>query len=225
MRASLADKKHQYGQACGVAHALDILGERWTLLVVRELLLGPKRFADLRAGLQGISANILSQRLAALERAGVVVKRTLAYPVSVALYELTAWGYDALPIVRSLAIWGYRSPGFDLSQPLSTTTLLLAIRDRLDLDKLGRKSAEIGLRLGFDSFILKIEGGHLEIQRGSPTSAEVLIDGSISEVAAVLYGGASLETVMVTGNMLLATQFAASLAKPLTTTSPPSGDE
>src|SRR5687768_12104874 len=93
-----------YGDPCGIARALDAVGERWALLVVRELLLGPKRFTDLRAAL-GASPNVLSQRLGELEAAGVVERRN----ATGALYELTAWGRHLHPILLQLGRWGARS--------------------------------------------------------------------------------------------------------------------
>src|ERR671926_599458 len=98
----VSSSRRRYEDACGAAHALDLVGERWALLVVRELLLGPKRFGDLRASLPGISANVLVQRLEGLEAAGVLVRRKLAPPASVQVYELTEWGYGSEPIFQAL---------------------------------------------------------------------------------------------------------------------------
>src|SRR3977135_907512 len=95
-----------YGDQRGVARALDVVGERWALLVVRELLLGPKRFTDLRTGLPHLSADVLSQRLRELERAGVVRRRKLPPPAGSRVYELTEWGRDLEPVVLDLGRWG-----------------------------------------------------------------------------------------------------------------------
>ena len=94
-----------YNDACGAAHALDLVGERWTLLAMRELMMGPKRFTDLRASLPGISANVLTQRLTKLEAVGVVERVTLPPPAGRA-YQLTPWGYEARPIFMVLGRWG-----------------------------------------------------------------------------------------------------------------------
>ena len=91
-----------YDDACAAAHALDLIGERWALLVVRELLLGPKRFTDLRAGLPGVSPNVLAQRLRELERAGVVRRRKLPPPAASRVYELTDWGKELEPVIVRL---------------------------------------------------------------------------------------------------------------------------
>ena len=99
-----AVSRRRYDDACGTAHALDLIGERWALLVMRELMLGPKRFGDIRADLPGISANVLTQRLEGLEASGLLMKRRLPPPASAQGYELTQWGYEAEPIVKSLEL-------------------------------------------------------------------------------------------------------------------------
>src|ERR1044072_3938479 len=96
----------RYGQRCPPAIALDVVGERWTPLIVRELLLGPKRFTDLADGLPGIGTNILSSRLAGLLEHGVVEKHPLPRPTPVAVYELTDAGRALAPVLRELRTWG-----------------------------------------------------------------------------------------------------------------------
>ena len=109
-RLAARPSRRRYDDACGTAHALDLVGERWALLVMRELMLGPKRFSDIRADLPGISANMLTQRLEGLEAAGVLVRRRLPPPASAQVYELTPWGYEAEPIFQVLGRWAARSP-------------------------------------------------------------------------------------------------------------------
>src|ERR1700716_1634068 len=99
-----------YEDGCAAAHGLALIGERWALLVVRELLLGPKRFTDLRAGLAGISPNVLTQRLEEMERAAIVQRRKLAPPGAAWVYELTEWGQQLEPVVKALGRWASRSP-------------------------------------------------------------------------------------------------------------------
>src|SRR4051794_40586324 len=99
-----------YGDGCAIARALDVVGERWALLIVRELLLGPKRYTDLRRGLPNASPNVLSERLRELEQAGVVQRRKLPPPASSRVYELTEWGLDLEEVVQSLGSWASRSP-------------------------------------------------------------------------------------------------------------------
>src|SRR5690242_5360373 len=103
---------------CGIAHASDLLGQRWALLVVRELLLGPKRFTDLRAGLPDISPNVLGQRLRELEESGILRRRRLAPPAAAQVYELTRWGRGLEPAVLALGSWASRSPSFPLGAPM-----------------------------------------------------------------------------------------------------------
>ena len=126
------------------------MGERWALLVMRELLVGPKRFSDLRASLPGISANVLTQRLEGLEAAGVLVRRRLPPPAPVQVYELTEWGYESEPIFQALGRWGARSPGHDPSLPLSAASLLLSLRTMLDPGPGGRarRARRLPLREG-----------------------------------------------------------------------------
>src|SRR3954463_4697539 len=103
-------RKRRYDDACGLAHALDLLGERWGMLVLRELAYGPRRFSELKADLQGISANVLTQRLNDLEQRGLVRKLKLAPPASVQVYQATEWGLEAIPVIASLGKWAARSP-------------------------------------------------------------------------------------------------------------------
>src|SRR5438045_7461082 len=105
--------RRRYDDACGTAHALDLIGERWALLVMRELMLGPKRFSDIRADLPGISANTLTQRLEGLENAGIVVREKLPPPASGQVYGLSEWGQQALPVMGALGRWAVRSQGHD----------------------------------------------------------------------------------------------------------------
>src|SRR4051794_36533282 len=103
-------EKRRYDDACGLAHALELLGERWAMLVMRELAYGPRRFSELKSDLQGISANVLAQRLTELETRGLVRKIKLPPPASVQVYEATEWGLEATPVIAALGKWAARSP-------------------------------------------------------------------------------------------------------------------
>ena len=107
-KKSDAAARRRYEDACGAAHALDLVGERWALLVMRELFFGPKRFSDLRADLPGVSANVLTQRLEGLEAAGIVLRRRLPPPAAAQVYELTEWGQESEPIFQALGRWAAR---------------------------------------------------------------------------------------------------------------------
>jgi DNA-binding HxlR family transcriptional regulator len=191
--------KRRYDDACGTAHALDLIGERWALLVMRELMLGPKRFSDLRADLPGISANVLTQRLEGLEAAGLLVKRKLPPPASAQVYELTPWGYEAEPIVQSLGRWAARSPAHDPTLPISATSIMLSFRTMFDAARAGGFRARIGFRLGAESFLGRIEGGRLEIVRGDADGADALFTGAAPALAAAVYGGQPFEALEAAG--------------------------
>src|SRR5262245_41373607 len=120
-----------YDDPCGVARALNLVGERWALLIVRELLFGPKRFGDLRRGLSTISPNVLSQRLRALEADGVVTQRAAGPPVSATVYELTEMGRRLQPVLTALATWGSRTP-VQSTRELSPDALVLALYTTAD---------------------------------------------------------------------------------------------
>jgi DNA-binding HxlR family transcriptional regulator len=105
------EMRKRYDQYCPIAHALDLVGERWSLLVVRELMHGPKRYTDLAERLPGIGTNILASRLRDLEAGGIVAKRKLPPPAASRVYELTDYGRALRPVMRELALWGARSVG------------------------------------------------------------------------------------------------------------------
>jgi DNA-binding HxlR family transcriptional regulator len=209
-----AAPKRRYDDACGTAHALDLIGERWALLVMRELMLGPKRFSDLRADLPGISANVLTQRLEGLEAAGLVVRRRLPPPASTQVYELTPWGYEAEPIVQSLGKWAARSPAHDPTLPISATSIMLSFRTLFDAARAADFKARIGFRLGAESFLAKVYDGQFESGRGDPEGADVIFTGTAPGLAAFVYGGQPIEALQaadiltVEGDRALAARFA-----------------
>jgi len=203
-----------YADACAAAHALDLLGERWSLLVMRELIFGPRRFGELRAGLPGISANVLTQRLEGLEAAGVLRRRRLPPPASVQAYELTEWGLESERIFLSLGRWAARSPAHDPSLPLSAASLMLSLRAMLDPGKASGLSARVGFRLGEDGFLAELDEGRITLRRGPVEDAAVVFEGAPKAVAAALYGGRTLEALeaagllRVEGDRALARRFA-----------------
>jgi DNA-binding HxlR family transcriptional regulator len=197
-----------YDDACAAAHALDLVGERWALLVVRELLLGPKRFTDLRTGMPAASPNVLSQRLRDLEAAGVVRRRRLAPPAGSRVYELTDWGRELGPLVTELARWGSRSPGLPRGGPLSADALALAIRTRFDDAAARGFRAEIALELGDDGLEVCVADGRVEVVRGVPHAVDRLdagVDAVVrttpTALAAVLWGGRARPPAQATGEL------------------------
>jgi len=192
--------KRSYGEACRFAYALDVVGERWALLVVRELLLGPKRFTDLRAGLPHASSNILSERLRDLEQGGVIQRRKLPPPAASTVYELTEWGRELEPVVTKLGAWGARSPTPPDSQEIGPDSIVLALRSLFDPGAAGDLSAAYELRIGEDRFRVDVADGGVELSRGTaedPTVAIVAADAG--SFAAILAGQLPLDEAIATG--------------------------
>lgn len=181
----------RYDDACGTALGLELVGERWALLVVRELMLGPRRFGDLRASLPGLSANVLTQRLEGLEAAGVLVRRRLPPPASVQVYELTPWGREAEPVIQALGRWAARSPDHDPTLPLSPVSMMLSFRTMFDPGRAGGARTTLGFRFGADHFVVRVADGALTAARAEPEGAEAVVSGTPETVAAVVYGEAS----------------------------------
>lgn len=200
--ASRTDRR-SYDDACGAAHALDLLGERWALLVVREMLLGPKRFSDLRADLPGISANVLTQRLEALRATGIIDRRELAPPASGHVYELTPWGYESEPIFQALGRWAARSPTHDPSRPLSAVSLMLSFRAMIDRERAAGFVARVGLRTGRESYVAQIAKGRIAIARGDVGGADVVFTGPATAIAAAVYGGVPLRDLQKSGALIV----------------------
>jgi DNA-binding HxlR family transcriptional regulator len=191
--------RRRYDDACGAAHALDLVGERWALLVIRELMLGPKRFSDLRGDLPGISANVLTQRLEGLEAAGVLVRRKLPPPASAQVYELTPWGYEAEPIFQTLGRWAARSPAHDPTLPLSAVSLFLSFRTMFDPSRAQGLTACVGFRIGAETFLVRIEDGAVEVGRAEIDVADAIISGAAPVIAAAVYGAVPLEQLEAQG--------------------------
>lgn len=179
-----------YDDACGTAFAMELVGERWALLVVRELMLGARRFSDLRASLPGISAKVLTERLAGLEEAGVLARRKLPPPVSAQVYELTEWGYRAEPLVQELGRWAAMSSRHDPTLPLSPVSLMLSMRTMFDPARAAGMQATIGFDIGGETFVARMADGALPIERADPGVAEAVFRAPGAPVlAGLLYGG------------------------------------
>jgi DNA-binding HxlR family transcriptional regulator len=206
-------EKRWYDDACGTALALEFVGERWSLLIIRELLLGPRRFSEIRTGLPGLSANVLTQRLVGLEEAGILVREKLPPPANVQVYALTPWGYDAEPIVMALGRWALRSPAHDPSLPFSRIALVLALRMMLHADRIGDFDGAIGFRLGDETYLASIIAGELTIERGGLERADAILTGEPNAFLPALFGTTPLADVVangrlaVSGNAELAARF------------------
>jgi DNA-binding HxlR family transcriptional regulator len=191
--------RRQYDDACATAHALDLVGERWALLVMRELMLGPKRFSELRSSLPGISANVLTQRLEGLEDAGVLVRHKLPPPAGAYVYELTDWGYESEPIFQALGRWAARSPAHDPSLPFSAVSLMLSLRTMFDAKRANGISAKIGFRVGEETFLGHIADGRIDIARGPLNDADAIISGTAPSIARAVYSGQTIAALEVEG--------------------------
>jgi DNA-binding HxlR family transcriptional regulator/putative sterol carrier protein len=178
--------RRKYDDGCAVAHGLDLIGERWALLVVRELLLGPKRFTDLRAGMPGASPDVLAQRLRELQDAGVVQHRKLAPPAGSWVYELTRWGAELEPIVTQLARWSSRSRSMRRDAPIGVDSLLLSLKALFEPRAAEGLSATIALRLGDSEFHVQITDGRLEVARGQAAQPDATLDTDPGTLTALL---------------------------------------
>jgi DNA-binding HxlR family transcriptional regulator len=192
-----------YGDGCGIAHGLDLVGERWALLIVRELLLGPKRFTDLRAGLQNASPNVLSQRLRELEQAGVVERRKLPPPAGSWVYELTDWGRELKPIALALGAWALRSPSFPVEAPVGTDSVILALGTFFDAEAAGELSARYELRLGEHAFYVDIADGEIEVDRGAAEDPVAIIATDPETLAALIRGRRELADAQRDGEVTI----------------------
>jgi DNA-binding HxlR family transcriptional regulator len=200
--------KRSYGEACRFAHALDLVGERWALLVVRELLLGPKRFTDLRNGLPHASTNILAERLRELEEGGVVRKRKLPPPAASSVYELTEWGRELEPIVTGLGAWGARSPFPPQTTEIGPDSIVLALRSLFDPAAVGEASpGTYEVRFGEDVFHVVVSAGdeeaaaEVELLRGPAAGCDAAIETDPGTFAAVISGQLSVDVALAAGDL------------------------
>jgi DNA-binding HxlR family transcriptional regulator/putative sterol carrier protein len=193
-----------YGDGCAIARALDLIGERWALLVVRELLLGPKRYTDLRRGLPNASPNVLSERLRELERAGVVRRRTLPPPASSRIYELTEWGLELEEIVMSLGRWAARSPNPPSDAPIaSADSVVLALRARFEPGAAPGLRASYELRLGKDRFRVDVADDDIEVARGDAHQPDATIETDPDTLNSVLWGTTSFADAQRSGTLTI----------------------
>lgn len=200
-----------YEDPCGIARALDVVGERWALLIVRELIFGPKRFTDIRNGLAGASANVLSQRLRELEAGGVVQRRKVGAPV----YELTDWGRELHPLLLQLGRWGARS-SMRPAGALSVDALMVALESTFVAANAAELRAAYELRLGEESFSIDVDHGTIAIARGAPRKPDAVIDTDPVTLRALVFGDQTLAgaPVEIRGNKRLAQTFFRLFSRP-----------
>jgi DNA-binding HxlR family transcriptional regulator len=208
-------KARAYGQYCGFARALEVVGERWALLVVRDLLVGPKRFTDLLHGLPGIPSNVLTARLKELENAGVARRRVLPRPARAVVYELTEYGLELEPVVVELGRWGAKNLGDPRpDETITVDSLITALRSTFRAEAARGFRAGYELRVGEIVLHARVEDGRVEVAAGPLPGADLaiaagpgiraLMAGDMSPAEAVATG-----TVQLTGDPALLTRFAA----------------
>lgn len=200
--------KRTYGDVCGVARALDLVGERWTLMIVRELLLGPKRFTDLRTGLPSLGPDVLAQRLRDLDAAGLVEKRILPPPAAAKVYVLTELGRRLEPVVMALGGFGSHLPiAEDGPDQMSFDAHILSLRTLFAPER----AADMRVQLVLDGrpFAAVIEGGEFTIDAGELDAADATITGDPGAVLGVAHGRVAFEAsgLEVTGDQAVAHRF------------------
>ena len=193
----MAENRKSYGEGCIAAHALDLIGDRWALLVVRELMLGPKRFGAIRSRLPGIATNMLSRRLADLETAGVLRQGALPPPASVAVYELTAQGRALGPLLGELCRWGVGVPGHDPRLPISPTALMLSMQALVRADAAGSHLA--GFTLDDERFLMSVEDGRIDIRRTALPEGRIHLTAPPNAMARAVYGPQPLAALVADG--------------------------
>jgi DNA-binding HxlR family transcriptional regulator len=186
---------------------MELLGERWAMLVLRELAYGPRRFSGLKNDLMGISANVLTQRLNELESRGLVRKAKLPPPASVQVYEATEWGLEVVPLIASLGRWAARSPWHDSTLQMSHVSVMMSLQTLLSPALAEGLDARIGFQFGETSYIATIRDGRLDVHRGPIDDCSLVFTGAPSAIAAVIHGGAPFELIGVEGDMELAKRF------------------
>ena len=203
-----------YADASGSAFAMELLGPRWSMLIVRELLSGARRFTDLRGDLPGISAKVLTERLGTLEEGGVIARRQLEAPARGQVYELTEWGRQAETAIQALTRWASQSPDLNSKLPLSTASLMLELKAALDPLRTVGVDMRIGFGIGRDKYIAELQGGELLVQRGRFERAQAIFYADDAGPLADLFlGDAPLEeledeeTIEISGKRDLALQF------------------
>lgn len=208
MTKSIGASRLRYDEGCLAAHSLNLIGDRWALLVIRELMFGPKRFSLIRVGLPGITASVLTARLSQLGEAGVVV-----HDDRQGLYELTAAGKAALPVLEALCHWALCVPGHDPTRFISPSALMISMSAMLRRDMDQASKATAGFDFGSEAFTMRLTGESVQTEAVRHSDAPVVLSGSGNQLAAVVYGPRPLSelvaagAVTVTGDMRLGQAF------------------
>lgn len=209
-----------YDDACGTALALEFVGERWSLLIMRELMFGPRRFGAIKANLPRISANVLTQRLEGLEQAGILRRRKLPSPASVQVYELTSWGLEVEPVFQAMSRWATRSRRHDPTLFLSPASAMLSFRAMIDRERARGQRLCVAFRFAQDSFVATLADGELTIRRGETDVADVTIFTDPTTLVTIFYGkrgfadGEAAGTLTLAGDRDAAARFVTLFALP-----------
>ncbi len=202
MAYSIPMSSRKYEDACGIARSLDVIGERWALLVVRELMFGPKRFTDLRAGLRGISQNVLSQRLRDLESSGIARRIVLGPPASTKAYELTALGQALEPVLVAMSRWGALTP-VEPGLEMSNDAFALAIKALFApaVTEPHRFRGRVRLKLVRDAFDVEVDADRIDVVRAMGADPELVIDATESVLRAVIFHRRALDDAIEQGDL------------------------
>ena len=195
------DRKRSYDDGCAFAQALDLVGERWALLIVRELMFGPKRFTDLKQNLPGIATNVLAQRLVGLEGAGVLHQVDLPRPARGKAYALTPWGLAFREPLRVMGTWASRSPHLRFDHPLSAAAAMLSLGSMFDEAKAGSLRVAVDLRLPDGDFAVRVEDGTLSVEPGRNADPACVVSGNQNALLPVLYAGKPIEAALADGSL------------------------
>ena len=220
------DRKRSYDDGCAFAQAMDLVGERWALLVVRELMFGPKRFTDLKEDLPGIATNVLTQRLAGLEAAGVVRQVDLPRPARGRAYALTPWGLAFREPLRVMGAWASGSPHLRFDRPLSAAAAMLSLGSMFDPGGAGDLRVAVDLRLPGGDFAVRVADGRLSVEVGRDAAPDCVVTGDQNALLPVLYAGKPVEAAVadgslkVEGDMLALARLAGAFRSPEPVTTP-----
>jgi DNA-binding HxlR family transcriptional regulator len=190
-----------YGDACGIPRALDRVGERWALMIVRELVLGPKRFTDLRAGLPHASPNVLSERLRELEAAGVVRRHKLPPPAASRVYELTEWGAELEHVLDALGRWGARAPSAPETCGMSPDAHILSLRTLFDRELAGDEETRLDIHLGDERFFAVVEDGMLTLEHGDAIEPQATVSTDHATLLALAHRRVELKEAIAAGEV------------------------
>lgn len=203
-------QKRWYDDACGTALALEFVGERWSLLIMRELAFGPRRFGEIRANLPGISANVLTQRLQGLEGAGILIRRQLPSPANVQVYEMTRWGLESQGVMREMGRWATRSSRHDPMLFMSAASAMMSLQTLVDTEAARKLAMTIAFRFPEDAFVATVGNGSIDVRRGEDANADVTFTGDTMAFRVTIYGKApfgSPGTLAVEGDIEAAKRF------------------